>query len=93
MIVGLVLVAGVVGWRVMRIPDLAVIGAGYAALQTCSCLFISKRTPQSCHRDLERLAQRVVSVTAGTDEVTATAFGFSHATANYDPRLGCSLRN
>src|SRR5882762_8150112 len=92
-IVAFVLVAAVVTWRVLRLPDLANIGAGYTAQQTCACLFIGGRTLESCVTDLDPLARRLVTVRPGTNEVTATGFGLSTATARYEKGFGCSLHN
>jgi hypothetical protein len=92
-IVGLVLVGAVVAWRVLRVSDLAHIGAGYTAQQTCACLFIGRRTLESCLTDLDPLARRLISVRPGSDEVTATGLGLSTATARYEKGFGCSLRD
>jgi hypothetical protein len=87
------ILAVVVAWRVLRISALASIGAGYAAEQTCACLFVSGRSLESCKHELDPLAQRVVRLRAGHDEVTANAFGVSKATARYQRGFGCSLEN
>jgi hypothetical protein len=92
-IVALVLVSAVVAWRVLRVPDLVSIGAGYAAQQTCACLFVGGRTLESCLTDLDPLARRLITVRPSTDEVTATGLGLSTATARYEKGFGCSLRN
>jgi hypothetical protein len=89
----LVLVAAMVAWRGLRVSELARIGTGYAAEQTCACLFISGRTLASCKTDLDPFAQRFISVHPGSDEVTASCFGLATATAHHDKGLGCSLRN
>jgi hypothetical protein len=83
-IVAFVLVAAVVAWRVLRVSDLAHIGTGYTAQQTCACLFVGGRTLESCMTDLDPLARRLVSVHPGPDEVTATGLGLSTATARYE---------
>jgi hypothetical protein len=89
----LLLIGAVVLFRVVRLPDLAHIGAGYAAQQTCACLFIAGRSLDSCWTDLDPLAQRLVSVRRGPEQVTATSFGFSTATAQFEKGYGCSLRD
>jgi hypothetical protein len=71
---------------------MAIIGAGYAAQQTCSCLFVSGRPLESCRGDLEKLAQRIVTLTPGTNEVRASSM-LSSATARYEPGFGCMLEN
>jgi hypothetical protein len=92
-VLGLLLVAGAVGWRVFRVSDMATIGAGYAAEQTCACLFVAHRALPSCLTDLEPLAQRLISVQPGDNQVTASGFGLATATARYEKGFGCSLLN
>jgi hypothetical protein len=87
------LVAVVVAWRVFRVPLLLNIGTGYAAQQTCACLFVSGRTIDSCLGDLEPLAQKLISVEPGAAEVTASGFLLETATARYEKGFGCSLRD
>jgi hypothetical protein len=86
-----VVAGAVVAWRVLRLSDLSEIGAGYAAQQTCACLFISRRSPESCRMDLDPLARRLVSVKIGAAEVTARSMGVARATARYEKAFGCSL--
>jgi hypothetical protein len=80
-----------VAWRLLQLSELARIGTGYAAQQTCACLFISLRSPESCHMDLDPLARRFVSVKPGPAEVTARVLGLARATARYQTGFGCSL--
>lgn len=47
-IAGIVTVAVIAAWRVFPVSELAQIGAGYAAEQTCACLFVSGRSLESC---------------------------------------------
>ena len=85
-------VAGGVAWRVLKLSDMATIGAGYTAQQTCACVFISRRPVESCRSDLESLAQRLVKVEVGAQEVTARSMaGVARATARYDRTYGCQL--
>jgi hypothetical protein len=89
-----VLIVGVVvAIRVLHLPDLVHIGAGYTAEQTCACLFISRRTLESCRGDLEPMARWLVAITPGADSVTARSFVFSSATARFQKSFGCSLEN
>ena len=81
-----VLVAAGVHYR-----HLGVIGTGYAAEQTCSCLFVSGRPLESCTHDLEPLAQKIVRITPGDHEVTARVLGVIRARARYEAGFGCSL--
>jgi hypothetical protein len=92
-VVILLLVAIVVAWRVFRVPLLLDIGTGYAAQQTCACLFVSGRTIESCLGDLDPVARKLISVRPGTAEVTARGFFLKSATARYDSGFGCSLRD
>jgi hypothetical protein len=85
-------IAALETWRRLRPSDLVHIGAGYAAEQTCACVFISHRTPESCMTDLEPLARRFVAVRVGADEVIAGTLGLSRAVARYEQGFGCSLR-
>ena len=87
------LVAIVVAWRVFRVPLLVNIGTGYAAQQTCACLFVSGRTIESCLGDLEPLARKLISVHPGNAEVTASSLVLATATAHYEKGFGCSLRD
>lgn len=91
--VAAVLVAGVVAVRVLRLPDLVHIGAGYAAEQTCACLFVSHRDLESCRGDLEPMARWFVAITPSADSVTARSFVLSRATARFQKNFGCSLEN
>jgi hypothetical protein len=75
----------------LRLPALAHIGTGYSAEQVCACVFISGRTPESCHGDLDPLARKLISVKVGANEVTARGMGLSHARARYEKGFGCTL--
>jgi hypothetical protein len=92
-VIALVLVAIIVGWRVFRVPLLLNIGTGYAAQQTCACMFVSHRTIDSCLGDLEPLARKLISIHPGSAEVTASGFLVESATSRYEQGFGCSLRD
>ena len=64
-IVAFVVVAIAVAWRVFRVSDLARIGSGYSAEQTCACLFIAGRPLASCLGDLDPLARKLIKVQPG----------------------------
>jgi hypothetical protein len=87
------LIAAMIAFRALRLSELARIGAGYAAEQTCACLFVGGRSLDSCRTDLDPLAQKIVSLRPGSDEVTASSLGLARATAHYEKNFGCSLRN
>ena|SRR5579872_3295243 len=88
---GIVLAAVIAGVRLLHLPDLVHIGAGYTAQQTCACLFVSRRTLDSCRGDLEPMARALVRIAPGADSVTARSFVFSQATARYEKNFGCGL--
>jgi hypothetical protein len=90
---GIVTVAVIAAWRVFRLSEVAHIGAGYAAEQTCACLFVSSRSLESCRGDLNPLTRWVVSVRPGTDQVTASSLGLAKATAQYEKNFGCTLQD
>jgi len=92
-VLAVTVVAGFAAFRALRLSDLAHIGTGYAAQQTCACVFISHRSLASCVTDLEPLARRLVSVRVGTHEVTAHTLGMSRTVARYEQGFGCSLRD
>jgi hypothetical protein len=86
----LAIVVAVVAWR-MRVATLGRVGAGYAAEQTCACLFVSGRALDSCRGDLDPLAQKLVTIHPGPDEVRASVAWVFRARAVYDKIYGCSL--
>jgi hypothetical protein len=92
-VVAFLVIAVVVAWRVFRVPLLLDIGTGYAAQQTCACLYISHRTLESCLGDLEPLARKLISVHPGSDDVTASGLAVVSATAHYENGFGCALRD
>jgi len=92
-VLAFLVIAVVVAWRVFRVPLLLNIGTGYAAQQTCACLYISHRTLDSCLGDLEPLARKLISVRPASDEVTASGLLLVTATAHYEKGFGCALRD
>jgi hypothetical protein len=91
--IAVVVIVGAVAFRALRLSELARLGAGYAAEQTCACLFVGGRSLDSCRTDLDPLARKIVSLRPGSDEVTASSLGLASATAHYEKGFGCSLRN
>ena len=74
-----------------KLGPLGRIGSGYAAEQTCACLFVSGRTLESCRTDLDPLALKLVSMQVGSDEVRASVAGLFHARARYEAARGCTI--
>jgi hypothetical protein len=94
LLIAVLAVAGVVlAVRLLHLPDLVHIGAGYTAQQTCACLFVSHRSLESCRGDLEPMARWLVSIKPGNDAVTARSFLISQATAHYQKSFGCALED
>jgi hypothetical protein len=70
-------------------PELATILVNYAALNVCACLFVSRRTLDSCKDDLDPAAKPLVSVTAAQERVTATLQSGASGSARYESGYGC----
>lgn len=87
-VVVLIIVGVVFAGRYVR--KLAVVGAGYAAEQTCACMFVSARTLDSCRGDLEPMARRIVDLEP-SDRAVHTRTLLSSATARFEPGFGCTL--
>lgn len=87
----LFLLGGAAAWKLLRVPELAQIGVGYTAQQTCACLFVSRRPAESCRQDLEPMARWFISAEIGAGEVTAHTFGLARARSRYQQGFGCSL--
>jgi len=86
-----VALAGLAVWGVPRLWALGTVGAGFAAQQTCACLFVSHRPLESCRRDLGALAASIVSLSPGDRQVTARAMGVTGATSVFQEGFGCAL--
>lgn len=92
-LIAFLVIAVIVALRMFRVPLLVNIGTGYAAQQTCACLYISHRSLDSCLGDLEPLARKLISVHPGSNDVTASGFAVVTATAHYETGFGCALRD
>lgn len=84
-------VAGAIAWAVRGPLAYAEIAAGYAAKQTCSCLYVSGRELQSCMNDLPEDARRAITVTPSDDRTVraSVAFGAISSQAQFDEGYGC----
>lgn len=72
----------------------ATIATGYAAKETCSCLFVSGRTMDSCLSEFPEDVRGKFNVTASGHQVRASVlFGVIHADARYDEGFGCRAVN
>src|SRR6266404_5425908 len=61
--------------RLLHVADLIHIGAGYTAEQTCACVFVSHRSPESCRGTLDAVGAGVVSLKVGDRVLALTRFG------------------
>lgn len=71
----------------------AAIIVNYAAEQTCSCLFVSGRSLESCKTDFDPFAKPYVTVHVSKHRVTASVPKFPSGSARYYPGLGCILQH
>ncbi len=72
----------------------ATIGAGYAAHQLCSCVFVAERSYESCRPDLPLFMDQVQSEVVeqdGRSGVRGWVPFFSDRFAFHQPGLGCAL--
>src|SRR3954469_20794542 len=74
-----------------KLVPLGRLGTGYAAEMTCACVFVSGRTLDSCRGDLDPLAQKLVSIDVGSDEVRTRSVGILHGRARYSAATGCTI--
>jgi hypothetical protein len=67
------------------------IGVGYAAKQTCSCVFVAGRSARSCQAELPEGAE-IVSLRIGRTTVEgAVLAGLVSAKAAHEDGFGCRL--
>jgi hypothetical protein len=94
-IAGLLIVALAAGaWFGRDLYTTARIGTAYVAKQTCSCLFVASRAPQSCSEDYEADAVKPLVVQPAASSVTVSALGgLLSATAEFEDGFGCHLVN
>jgi hypothetical protein len=92
--VGLIMLAGCAAGAVVAYNAWleARIGAGFAAKQICSCLFVADREYDSCLTDLPPQLQGA-DFTFIDRSVIVNAYGLAHARADLKPGYGCSLQN
>jgi hypothetical protein len=89
-----VLLAGAGVWFAYRVVDQAHIGTAYVAKLTCSCLFVSHRTRQSCATDYDAAAVRPLTQEVAGQSVTVSALGhLITARAVFEQGFGCHVVN
>jgi hypothetical protein len=85
-----VLLVGIGVWGARDTFATARIGTTYVAKQTCSCLFVAGRPPDSCHTDFDPEALRSLEVVTGGNTVTVSALGgLISARAEFEKDYGC----
>jgi hypothetical protein len=90
----LVVGLAVVAWGGRDVYSTAHIGAGFIAKHTCSCMFVVGRTAQSCSKDYDPQAARLLNVKAEQSSVTVSALaGVLSARAEFETGFGCHLVN
>jgi hypothetical protein len=87
-IVGAGVVVGPRTWTAMQV------GAGYAAKQMCSCVFLTGRTLESCRGDLMPGMERIETeqTTSPTGVASQLLFGLVGRRAVYREGVGCALQ-
>jgi hypothetical protein len=71
---------------------LARIGTGFAAKQTCSCLYLSRRSLSSCMTDFDPAAARWFAWRIDDQSVTVSAvFGIFSSTSVLEDGFGCHV--
>ena len=89
-----VLALGAGAWFARRALEQAHIGTAYVAKLTCSCLFVSRRSLQSCATDYDLPAAKLLTSEVGLQSVTVSAPGRLVSTrAVFEPGYGCHLVN
>jgi hypothetical protein len=87
--VALIVVAGA-AWAGRNFYATAHIGATYVAKQTCSCLFVARRSEASCRTDYNPADLAQLKIQPGVNEVTASALGgLISGRAAFDQGFGC----
>ena len=86
----LVVIIGAAAWGGRDAYATARIGTVYVAKQTCSCLFVAGRSPDSCMTDYEAADVARLNVEQDASSVTVSALsGLVSARAEFDAGYGC----
>jgi len=78
------------GFAYQHVRGMASVGAGYVAKEACSCVFVGRRSLESCLRDVPETMERVRSELL-PDGVRAYVTGFAERVARHEPGFGCTL--
>jgi hypothetical protein len=72
------------------------IGAGYAAKQLCSCIYVQQRDETACLSDVKRALGKPfdrAKIIYFSERVVVDFGGFGQAQANLTPGFGCSAKS
>ena len=87
--IGILLILGIAGAVVfVGVPSLQ-IATGYAAKQTCSCLFASERALDSCLGDFDQGIAGWLTWDTGENDVSVSLAGLFENRAEFDDGFGC----
>lgn len=93
LLIGGVVLAALIGvglWAARDVYAAGRVGATYVAKMTCSCLFVAKRTPESCRTDYNATDLARLTVTPDANGVAVTALGgLISGRAQFDTGYGC----
>lgn len=85
-----VLLVGIGVWSARDTFATARIGTTYVAKQTCSCLFVAGRPPDSCRTDFDPAALQPLEVVPSSHAVTVSALGgLISSRAEFEKDYGC----
>jgi hypothetical protein len=86
----IVIVAAAIAWGGRGTYQTARLGTVYVAKQTCSCLFVARRTLESCRTDYEADAIAPLKLEVGASDVKVSALGgLLSAQAQFEEGFGC----
>lgn len=90
----LLLIAIVTGVGFYFARQYSKIGAGYAAKQLCSCIYVQMRDEEACLSDVRRSLGKPfekAKIIYFSERVVVNFGGFAQAQANMTPGFGCSV--
>lgn len=92
-ILALSVVVGATMWsRIHKTYIFVDLATHFTAKQTCSCLYVSQRSIQSCLKDLPSESVESLKIVTTKTGVKVSAFGLVNAEAVHKPGLGCQLK-
>ena len=89
--IGVAVVAAAAFYLARDVVPLARIATAYGAMETCSCLFVSERSFDSCQTDFNPDDKRWLSWRVGQRAVTVSLVGVISSRARFDEGFGCHV--